>query len=777
MLQLINIEKKYNEHYVLRNINYSFKEGKVYFVIGDSGCGKTTLLNIIGGVDNFYEGSVLFNGIDVKSLSNKERTIYLNSCVSYVYQKPRTFNFLNGIDNIRLSHYISKERKFIKAKFLSKIRLRKNSKKYSSGEKQRISVQRCIDQKAKIILADEPTASLDKENKNLVMEELISICSNKILIIVTHDASLANQYADQILKIEKGRIKEKSNISKIEKTSSMPNLRKSLRFINALILAIKNFKEEKTSSMIYVTSLTLGIVLLIITNLLSNSMLDFFKEELIKQDNKVIEIDYEDCYEELSNEDYKFLEDNGVKLHKTYDVESISSFALIDDIEINVPFKNFFNFKDYQEERLSDKEIVVSITTKEANRLIEEMCVDLYGIPLEEYIYEMSIKLFVSFNYNDLYYNKDFYITRLIIDDESDNYTLYHNDQSIKEDVVNTLKLNIIDAYMYEPFDFFYNQDKFCFYKYNDIYKIKKSTENKVEKPIFESNKIDYIKSFYYNIKSEINYENFNHNFAKYDKESIVYGKAFSKNNNEILISKGYMQLFYEDKGFSKKRVVFYYGDIPISFDIVGVVNSKDLLIYYHEKNEDYILSKINNNYLNFKRKDYVYLKDSITYDELYNLIVELKEYKIECLLFEVMESMYGTLSSLNLIMNIFSILTFIISLVSLFILNMLDYEESKKEYSMLLRSGYSKFDLTKLFMMKNLVKTVLVVIFSIFSLHFCLSFLNEIFGLIFKTKDFLKIKNFDQIYIIGTLVYFCSIILTCTFMHLQNRNKKFMDY
>ena len=237
------------------------------------------------------------------------------------------------------------------------------------------------------------------------------------------------------------------------------------------------------------------------------------------------------------------------------------------------------------------------------------------------------------------------------------------------------------------------------------------------------------------------------------------------------------MKLFYEDKGFSKKRVVFYYGDIPISFDIVGVINSKDLLIYYHEKNEDYILSKINNNYLNFKRKDYVYLKDSITYDELYNLIVELKEYKIECLLFEVMESMYGTLSSLNLIMNIFSILTFIISLVSLFILNMLDYEESKKEYSMLLRSGYSKFDLTKLFMMKNLVKTVLVVIFSIFSLNFCLSFLNEIFGLIFKTKDFLKIKNFDQIYIIGTLVYFCSIILTCTFMYLQNRNKKFMDY
>ena len=107
----------------------------------------------------------------------------------------------------------------------------------------------------------------------------------------------------------------------------------------------------------------------------------------------------------------------------------------------------------------------------------------------------------------------------------------------------------------------------------------------------------------------------------------------------------------------------------------------------------------------------------------------------------------------------------------------MLDYEESKKEYSMLLRSGYSKFDLTKLFMMKNLVKTVLVVIFSIFSLNFCLSFLNEIFGLIFKTKDFLKIKNFDQIYIIGTLVYFCSIILTCTFMYLQNRNKKFMDY
>ena len=134
--------------------------------------------------------------------------------------------------------------------FLKSIKLNKEAKKLSVGEKQRVCINRAINQNASVILADEPTASLDKEYKKEVMDELINTCKNKILIVVTHDLDLAKDYADEILEIKNGRIKS-INIKKQENTKSKEKFNKNISLFNARKFASWLYKSEKKKINLY----------------------------------------------------------------------------------------------------------------------------------------------------------------------------------------------------------------------------------------------------------------------------------------------------------------------------------------------------------------------------------------------------------------------------------------------------------------------------------------------------------------------------------------------
>ena len=301
MIEIKSLNKKYIETEVLKNINYTFLEGKVYFVVGPSGCGKTTLLNILGGIDLDYDGLVLYDFEDIKEYTKKEKQSFYTNKVSYISQFPVLFQDMLVQNNLDLINYVNKKTTKKIGSFLKSIKLNKEAKKLSVGEKQRVCINRAINQNASVILADEPTASLDKEYKKEVMDELINACKNKILIVVTHDLDLAKDYADEILEIKKGKIKS-INIKKQENTKSKENFNKNISLFNARKFASWLYKSEKKKINLYNYSLVIGIVLIAFTNMLSTGMMGYFKKQLLRQEStNFLEYKYE--YSKVSQED------------------------------------------------------------------------------------------------------------------------------------------------------------------------------------------------------------------------------------------------------------------------------------------------------------------------------------------------------------------------------------------------------------------------------------------------------------------------------------------
>lgn len=218
MVELINIKKSFVKSkkniLVLKNININFNCGNFYAVIGKSGSGKSTLLNIIGLLDNPTSGILLFNNFNIKHLSQSKLSDLRFKEIGYVFQECFLSENLTVYENIMLPLIINKnitcvEKKKIVNDLLEMIKLTDRKKHYpnelSGGERQRVALARALVNNPKIILADEPTGNLDKENEKIIFDILkrLSICG-KCVIVVSHSESIQN-YADEMIFLNNGR--------------------------------------------------------------------------------------------------------------------------------------------------------------------------------------------------------------------------------------------------------------------------------------------------------------------------------------------------------------------------------------------------------------------------------------------------------------------------------------------------------------------------------------------------------------------------------------------
>lgn len=214
---LNHVTKRINNNVILDDVTYTFEKKGFYCLLGDSGCGKTTLLDIISGVDEEYVGDCLINGISLNKLNEEEKSFFRLSKLGYLRQNPDLIELDTCEDNmlLRLKPILSIKRAQndkVKA-ILKDFKLEKKAKQtvntLSGGERSRLSLASIILADSDIILADEPTAGLDKENAQFIFKTLKSLSSEKLIIVVTHDSKLANEYADKILRIQNKTISEK----------------------------------------------------------------------------------------------------------------------------------------------------------------------------------------------------------------------------------------------------------------------------------------------------------------------------------------------------------------------------------------------------------------------------------------------------------------------------------------------------------------------------------------------------------------------------------------
>jgi ABC-type lipoprotein export system ATPase subunit len=265
MLQLKNINKKFNKQVVLNNINYTFSNVGLYYLLGESGSGKTTLVNIIAKLEKQDSGEIIYNGLNLNTASSNVLASYRHSIVGMVFQN---FNLVPNFtvdNNFKLVNGRNKNRYEKFKDLLSKFGVDKLINTYphqiSGGEQQRVALSRTLAFNHRIIIADEPTGSLDASNAEIVMNELVQASKERLVIVITHDVELTKKYKGNIIKIEKGIIdgrEDKNNYFQVNNLVS-----KKVDLIVIIKNALKSIKLRKLNYILLV-----GVITLILSSLL-----------------------------------------------------------------------------------------------------------------------------------------------------------------------------------------------------------------------------------------------------------------------------------------------------------------------------------------------------------------------------------------------------------------------------------------------------------------------------------------------------------------------------
>lgn len=275
MLKLENITKDYKVGdsvvHALKGIGIEFRKSEFVSILGQSGCGKTTLLNIIGGLDRYTSGILIINGKSTKDFKDKDWDAYRNYSVGFVFQNYNLISHQTILSNVELALTLSgvgkKERQKRAIEALKKVgleeQIHKKPNQLSGGQMQRVAIARAIVNNPDIILADEPTGALDTKTSKQVMDILKEIAKDKLVIMVTHNPSLAEEYSTRIIKILDGVITDDSNPYKTEsqeKNIDKEKRRTSIKFLTALNLSLNNLMTKKGRTILTAFAGSIGII-------------------------------------------------------------------------------------------------------------------------------------------------------------------------------------------------------------------------------------------------------------------------------------------------------------------------------------------------------------------------------------------------------------------------------------------------------------------------------------------------------------------------------------
>lgn len=289
MLKLVNIKKDYQMAdsvvNALRGVSLEFRQQEFVAVLGQSGCGKTTLLNIIGGLDRYTSGDILINGKSTKKFSDSDWDTYRNNTIGFVFQNYNLIPHLTVLGNVEvaltLSGVSAKERTQRAKDALNSVGLHDQYKKrpnqLSGGQMQRVAIARALVNNPKIILADEPTGALDSVTSSQIMDILKEISRERLIIMVTHNQEIADTYASRIVRLIDGKVVEDTDAydSKANKEQGDYNkgLRKtSMSFSTALNLSYNNLKNKKGRTIITSIAGSIGIIGIALVLAISSGM-------------------------------------------------------------------------------------------------------------------------------------------------------------------------------------------------------------------------------------------------------------------------------------------------------------------------------------------------------------------------------------------------------------------------------------------------------------------------------------------------------------------------
>ena len=277
MLQIKNISKVYKTgdlvQNALNNVSLTFRDNELVSILGPSGSGKTTLLNIIGGLDSYDTGDLIINSISTKDYKDRDWDTYRNYSVGFVFQSYNLIPHQTVLGNVELALIIGgvnkKEIRKRAVEALTKVGLKEHINKkpnqLSGGQMQRVAIARALVNNPDILLADEPTGALDSETSVQIMELLKEVAKDRLVVMVTHNPELANEYSTRIVKLKDGQIIDDTMPVKDEditnKVSDLNKIKRAkMSFFTALSLSFKNLTTKKRRTFLTAFAGSIGII-------------------------------------------------------------------------------------------------------------------------------------------------------------------------------------------------------------------------------------------------------------------------------------------------------------------------------------------------------------------------------------------------------------------------------------------------------------------------------------------------------------------------------------
>ncbi len=369
MLELKKITKTYvtgeEKVQALKGIDIAFRESEFVSILGQSGCGKTTLLNIIGGLDRYTTGDLIINEKSTKEFKDRDWDTYRNHSVGFVFQNYNLIPHQTVLSNVELALTLSgvskTERRKRALEVLEKVGLKdqinKKPNQMSGGQMQRVAIARALINDPDILLADEPTGALDSETSIQIMNLLKEIASEKLVIMVTHNPDLAEQYSTRIIKLLDGNIMDDSNPydakkDKKKKKEAKKSKKTYMSFTTALSLSLNNLMTKKGRTILTAFAGSIGIIGIALILSLSSGVRNYISR--VEEDtlsSYPIQIDE-------ATIDMSAMMDvmTGNKKQEEHELDKIYSNDILGDVVSSVTSKisknNLVRFKEYLE---SDK--------------------------------------------------------------------------------------------------------------------------------------------------------------------------------------------------------------------------------------------------------------------------------------------------------------------------------------------------------------------------------------------------------------------------------------
>ena len=285
MLRLENISKTYvsgdEKVGALNGVSINFRKNEFVSILGPSGCGKTTLLNIIGGLDQYTDGDLIINGKSTRNFTDRDFDSYRNHSIGFVFQSYNLIPHQTVLSNVELALTLSgvsrAERRRRAEEALKKVgladQMKKKPNQMSGGQMQRVAIARALVNNPDILLADEPTGALDSETSVQIMDILREIAKDKLVIMVTHNPDLAEEYSTRIIKVLDGKVRSDSDpYTPDQQETNVPQQKKqsrkeksaqkkiSMSFLTALSLSFNNLMTKKARTFMTSFAGSIGII-------------------------------------------------------------------------------------------------------------------------------------------------------------------------------------------------------------------------------------------------------------------------------------------------------------------------------------------------------------------------------------------------------------------------------------------------------------------------------------------------------------------------------------